>query len=86
MVKTVAELHGGSLELGDGPAGGACCVVVSVRISAVRDRYGRVVGVSSADRDISRMKQTERKLMEADRQKDEFIARRALPGRASTHT
>ncbi len=49
-------------------------ITVSVRSSPIRDRQGRVVGISSTDRDISRTKETERKLLAADRQKDEFIA------------
>ncbi len=49
-------------------------VEVSVRSSPVKDAEGRVIGVSSVDRDISRQKRMERELVEADRQKDEFIA------------
>ncbi|MCA9738006.1 MAG: PAS domain-containing protein, partial [Gemmatimonadetes bacterium] len=49
-------------------------VDVSVRSSAVRDEEGAVVGVTSTDRDISRLLETERVLKEADRQKDQFLA------------
>ena len=49
-------------------------VGVSVRTSPVRDSEGRVIGISSTDRDITRQKEVERKLLDADRQKDEFLA------------
>lgn len=49
-------------------------VEVSVRSSPVRDRNGRVVGISSTDRDVTQQKETERRLVDADRQKDEFLA------------
>lgn len=49
-------------------------VAVSVRSSPVRDTAGNIVGISSADRDISQQKETENKLIEADHQKDEFLA------------
>jgi len=47
---------------------------VSIRSSPIKDREGRVVGISSTDRDITRLKETERRLIEADRHKDEFLA------------
>jgi PAS domain S-box-containing protein len=47
---------------------------VSLTISPVRDRSGRVVGASKVARDISERKRMEEKLREADRRKDEFIA------------
>jgi two-component system CheB/CheR fusion protein len=47
---------------------------VSVRMSPIRDRRRRLVGISSSDRDVTRHKDTERRLVEADRQKDEFLA------------
>jgi len=49
-------------------------VEVSVRNSPIRDGEGRIVGISSTDRDITRLKETERKLRAADHQKDEFLA------------
>ncbi|ACY17737.1 chemotaxis protein CheB [Haliangium ochraceum] len=49
-------------------------VEVSVRSSPIRDPHGRVVAVSSTDRDVTRQKETERRLKAADRQKDEFLA------------
>ena len=49
-------------------------IEVSVRKSPLRDRHGRVVGVSSIDRDVTRLKETERQLLAASRQKDEFLA------------
>lgn len=49
-------------------------VEVSVRSSPVKDRDGNIVGISSTDRDITRQKETERRLVEADQQKDEFLA------------
>jgi PAS domain S-box-containing protein len=47
---------------------------VSLTISPVHDRRGRVVGASKVARDISERKRMEEKLREADRRKDEFIA------------
>lgn len=49
-------------------------IEVSVRSSPVKDSHGNVIGISSTDRDITRQKETERQLLEADRQKDEFLA------------
>jgi len=49
-------------------------VEVSVRASPILDRDGRIVGVSSTDRDITRLKETERRLLAADQEKDKFLA------------
>ena len=49
-------------------------IEVSVRSSAIRASAGSIVGVSSTERDISRLKETERRLRSADQQKDEFLA------------
>ncbi|MEZ5652586.1 MAG: CheR family methyltransferase [Burkholderiaceae bacterium] len=49
-------------------------VHVSERSSPVVDRRGRVIGITSTDRDITLLKETEDRLVEADRQKDEFLA------------
>jgi two-component system, chemotaxis family, CheB/CheR fusion protein len=49
-------------------------VEVSVRISPVRNEQGKVIGWSASDRDVSRLRKTERDLLQAHRQKDEFIA------------
>jgi PAS domain S-box-containing protein len=49
-------------------------VDVSVRCSAIHGRDGSITGVASTDRDITAEKDAERKLIEADRQKDEFLA------------
>ena len=49
-------------------------VEVSVRTSPIRNRRGDVIGVSSTDRDDTRHKAAERRLVDADRQKDEFLA------------
>jgi PAS domain S-box-containing protein len=49
-------------------------VDVSLTISPVRDREGRVVGASKVARDVSDRRHMERQLREADRRKDEFIA------------
>ncbi|MFU8816134.1 MAG: ATP-binding protein, partial [Pseudomonadales bacterium] len=49
-------------------------IEVSVRSSPLRDPRGNVVGISSTDRDISQQQETQRKLIEADQQKDEFLA------------
>ena len=49
-------------------------VQVSVRCSPVRDRSGAVVGISSMERDITLQKEVQEALIEADRQKDEFLA------------
>src|SRR5438067_10088743 len=47
---------------------------VSLTISPIRDRHGRVVGVSKSARDISERKRVEEVLRAADRRKDEFLA------------
>ena len=47
---------------------------VSLTISPVLDRKGRVIGVSKLARDISDRKRVEELLRAADRRKDEFIA------------
>jgi PAS domain S-box-containing protein len=47
---------------------------VSLTISPVRDRNGRVIGASKVARDVSDRKRIEAQLREADRRKDEFIA------------
>jgi two-component system CheB/CheR fusion protein len=49
-------------------------VEVSVRSVAVRDGNGEVVAVSSTERDVTRLKLTERRLLAADQQKNEFLA------------
>jgi PAS domain S-box-containing protein len=49
-------------------------VDVSLRISPVRDRSGRIIGASKVARDITERKRAEEALKEADRRKDEFIA------------
>ena len=45
-----------------------------MRHSPLSDADGRVVGLTSTERDVSRLKETERRLRAADRQKDEFLA------------
>jgi PAS domain S-box-containing protein len=47
---------------------------ISLTISPVRDRSGRIVGASKIARDVSDRKRAEQALREADRRKDEFIA------------
>jgi PAS domain S-box-containing protein len=47
---------------------------VSLSISPIRDRDGKVVGASKVARDVSERKCMEAKLRDADRRKDEFIA------------
>ncbi len=47
---------------------------VSLCVSPLRDGSGRVIGASKIARDITRQKQTEAALREADRRKDEFLA------------
>src|SRR6185436_17797202 len=47
---------------------------ISLSISPVKDRSGRIVGVSKIARDITEQKRAEAALREADRRKDEFIA------------
>ena len=50
------------------------CVEVSLTLSPVTDRAGRVVGMSQIVRDIGARKQSERAARDADRRKDEFLA------------
>lgn len=47
---------------------------LSVTISPIRDDAGRVVGASTIARDITEKKRAEKRLEEADRQKDQFLA------------
>ena len=47
---------------------------ISLTISPVRDTTGRIIGASKIARDISKDKETQRRLAEADRRKDEFLA------------
>ena len=47
---------------------------ISLAISPVRDRTGRIVGASKIARDITHSKQVEEALKDADRRKDEFLA------------
>jgi PAS domain S-box-containing protein len=49
-------------------------VDVSLTVSPIYAGYGRIIGASKIARDISERKSAERKLAEADRRKDEFIA------------
>ena len=49
-------------------------VAVSVSASPVADNLNNIVGVASTDRDMSRQKEAERTLIEAHRQKDDFLA------------
>jgi PAS domain S-box-containing protein len=49
-------------------------VDVSLTISPIRDRSGRIVGASKVARDISERKRIEEQLRVADRRKDEFLA------------
>ena len=49
-------------------------VEVSLTISPVRDRAGRLIGMSQIVRDIDERKRNERAAREADRRKDEFLA------------
>jgi PAS domain S-box-containing protein len=49
-------------------------VDVSLTISPIRDRSGRIVGASNVARDISERKRIEEHLRLADRRKDEFLA------------
>lgn len=43
-------------------------------LTPLRDAQGQIIGVSSVVQDITERKQMERALLEADRQKDEFLA------------
>ncbi|MFO7324707.1 MAG: PAS domain S-box protein [Pseudomonadota bacterium] len=47
---------------------------VSLSVSPLRDGTGRVIGASKIARDITRQKQHEAALRDADRRKDEFLA------------
>src|SRR5580765_1740825 len=47
---------------------------ISLTVSPVRDRTGRIVGASKVARDISDRKMAEQALREADQRKDRFIA------------
>lgn len=47
---------------------------VSVRVAAIRNAEGEIVAFSSTERDVSRLKSTQMKLVQADQQKDEFLA------------
>jgi PAS domain S-box-containing protein len=47
---------------------------ISLTISPVRDRRGRIIGASKVARDITARKRAEETLREADRRKDEFLA------------
>jgi PAS domain S-box-containing protein len=47
---------------------------VSLTVSPIRDRSGKVVGASKVARDITQRKQAEAALRDADRRKDEFLA------------
>ncbi|HEU5074567.1 MAG TPA: ATP-binding protein, partial [Polyangiaceae bacterium] len=47
---------------------------VSVTVSPIRSDDGRVVGASAIGRDITERKRAEKRLAEADRQKDQFLA------------
>ncbi len=47
---------------------------ISLTISPIRDRSGRIIGASKVARDITRRKEVERALEEADRRKNEFLA------------
>ncbi|HZR34850.1 MAG TPA: PAS domain S-box protein [Nevskia sp.] len=49
-------------------------VDVSITVSPVRDRRGRVIGASKVARDISERKQAEAVRRESERRKDEFLA------------
>lgn len=49
-------------------------VDVSVRHSLLRSPTGEVIGVASTERDVTRQKETERQLVAAAHQKDEFLA------------
>lgn len=47
---------------------------VSLTVSPIRDATGRIVGASKVARDITRQKQAEKALVDADRRKTEFLA------------
>lgn len=47
---------------------------VSVVSSTIRSNNGEITGFTSTERDITRLKDTERRLLNADQQKNEFLA------------
>jgi PAS domain S-box-containing protein len=47
---------------------------VSLTVSPIFDRNGRIIGASKISRDISQQKRVEQTLRDADRHKDEFLA------------
>jgi PAS domain S-box-containing protein len=47
---------------------------ISLTVSPVRDREGRIIGASKVARDITDRKRAEKALREGDRRKDEFLA------------
>jgi PAS domain S-box-containing protein len=47
---------------------------ISLTVSPIRTRHGVIVGASKIARDITERKRAERRLAEADRRKDEFLA------------
>lgn len=49
-------------------------IEVSVVSSSLRAHNGSIIGVTSTERDISRLKDTERRLLSDDQQKNEFLA------------
>jgi PAS domain S-box-containing protein len=49
-------------------------IEVSLTISPIRDEKGVIIGASKVARDITERRRNERRLREADRQKDEFLA------------
>ncbi|MBI3864831.1 MAG: PAS domain S-box protein, partial [Planctomycetia bacterium] len=49
-------------------------VEISLCVSPMTDAYGKIVGASKIARDITDRKRAERALLEADRQKNEFLA------------
>src|SRR2546421_10372873 len=49
-------------------------IPISLSISRVRDATGRIIGASKVARDITDQKESQRRLEEADRRKDEFLA------------
>lgn len=49
-------------------------VDISLSVSPVRDRTGKIIAAAKVARDISAQKQAEEALREADRRKDEFLA------------
>ncbi|CAN5559299.1 hypothetical protein BH10ACI1_BH10ACI1_27130 [soil metagenome] len=47
---------------------------ISLTVSPIKDSDGKIIGVSKIARDISYQKLVEKRLLEADRRKDEFLA------------